>query len=201
MDIKGVKKISAAHYFSNAQIVKAKIEEDRSQVIKAISSNESAFVRKNNDRFVFPTVTIDSVKVTEADKQKVEEMLIDISNATNPEFIKDCFDVLSLGEKHTKLVQEKITTMAGKVSERITEKEKTEGQVRQANETQSVTVENTIEKNVVEVLEKQILDGPKEMQIKERNPLDVVYDGIEDETETKTVEHMDDLTSYEVSYV
>ena len=91
--------------------------------------------------------------------------------------------------------------MAGKVSERITEKEKTEGQVRQANETQSVTVENTIEKNVVEVLEKQILDGPKEMQIKERNPLDVVYDGIEDETETKTVEHMDDLTSYEVSYV
>ena len=39
------------------------------------------------------------------------------------------------------------------------------------------------------------------MQIKERNPLDVVYDGIEDETETKTVEHMDDLTSYEVSYV
>ena len=177
MDIKGVKKISAAHYFSNAQIVKAKIEEDSSQVIKAISSNESAF------------------------KQKVEEMLIDISNATNPEFIKDCFDVLSLGEKHTKLVQEKITTMAGKVSERITEKEKTEGQVRQANETQSVTVENTIEKNVVEVLEKQILDGPKEMQIKERNPLDVVYDGIEDETETKTVEHMDDLTSYEVSYV
>ena len=152
MDIKGVKKISAAHYFSNARIVKVKFKECNSQVIKAISSNESAFVRKNHDKFVFSTVTIDSVKVSEVDKQKVEDMLIDISNSTNTDFIEDCFDVLSLGEKHTKLVQEKITTMAGKISERIAEKEKTEGQVRQANETQSVTVENTIEKNVVEVL-------------------------------------------------
>ena len=36
MVIKGVKKISAAHYFSNARIVKVKIKEDKSQVIKAI---------------------------------------------------------------------------------------------------------------------------------------------------------------------
>ena len=201
MDIKGVKKISAAHYFSNARIVKIKIEEDRSQVIKAISSNESAFVRKNHDKFVFPTVTIDSVKVSEADKQKVEDMLIDISNTTNTDFIEDCFEVLSTGEKHTKLVQEKISTMIEKLKQRVEIVAPVEPERSQPIETKTKIVESSIEPSVADIIESQISDGPKEMKIKERNPLDVVYDGIGDEVETKTIEHLDDLTSYEVSYV
>ena len=201
MDIKGVKKISAVHYFSNARIVKVKIKEDKSQVIKAISSNESAFVRKNHDKFVFPTVTIDSVKVSEVDKQKVEDMLIDISNSTNTDFIEDCFDVLSTGETHTKLVQEKISTMIDKLAKRAEITEQVEPEREQSIETKTRIVENSIEPAVVEIIESQISDGPKEMKIEERNPLDVVYDGIGDEVEAKTIEHLDDLTSYEVSYV
>ena len=55
--------------------------------------------------------------------------------------------------------------------------------------------------DLIDFLENQIPEKPKELKIKERNPLDVVYDGMEDDINAKTVEHMDNLTSYEVSYV
>lgn len=206
MVIKGVKKLEYKKYFANTHKLKLKRNDD-SQVIKAISSNESAFVRKNIDKFVFPTVTIDSVRVSKADKQDVETMLSDIANNANSDFIEECLAVLGEGQEHTGLVQNKIDTMIKKIKSKKGDLNQSE--VLQEIETKIegqepkpvASIQQEVDEGVIDYLENQIPEKPQELKIKERNPLDVVYDGIDEDINAKTVEHMDDLTSYEISYV
>lgn len=205
MVIKGVKQTKHKKYFANRN-VKLKRKDD-SQVIKAISTNESAFVRKNIDKFVFPTVTIDSVRITKADKQEVETMLNDISNNSNVDFIEECLAVLAEGEEHTGLVQNKIDNMIKKIKTKKKDPNQAEimpeieAKLEEKTEKPVAAIQQEVNDGVIDFLENQIPEKPKELKIKERNPLDVVYDGMEDDINAKTVEHMDNLTSYEVSYV
>ncbi len=205
MVIRGVKQINNKKYFASTHI-KLKRKDD-SQVIKAISSNESAFVRKNIDKFVFPTVTIDSVRVTKAERNEVEAMLNDIANNSNMDFVEECLAVLDEGQEHTKLVQNKIDTMIKKIKAKKKDSTKAEimpeieSKLETTTQKPVATIQQEVDDGMIDFLENQIPEKPKELKIKERNPLDVVYDGMEDDINAKTVEHMDNLTSYEVSYV
>ena len=198
MVIKGVKKTNNSKYCQ----VKQRIEDD-GQVIKAICSNESAFVRKNNDKFVFPTVTIDSVRVSKAEKQNVEAMLIDISNNINTEFVQECLDVLVEGKNHTAMVQNKIDSIIAKnkAKSAFQSEHELHQVIEEKKSDQVQSLQQEMDEGVIDTIENAIPEKPKELKIKEKNPLDVVYDGMEDDINAKTVGNMDDLSSYEVSYV
>ena len=198
MVIKGVKKTNNSKYCQ----VRQRIEDD-GQVIKAICSNESAFVRKNNDKFVFPTVTIDSVRVSKAEKQNVEAMLIDISNNINTDFIQECLDVLDEGKNHTTMVQNKIDSIIAKnkTKSAFQSEQETHQIIEEQESNPAQSLQQKIDEGAIDNIENTVPEKPKELKIKEKNPLDVVYDGMEDDINAKTVGNMDDLSSYEVSYV
>ena len=134
-------------------------------------------------------------------------MLNDISNNSNVDFIEECLAVLTEGQEHTGLVQNKIDNMIKKIKTKKEDPNQTEimpeveAKLEEKTEKPVATIQQEVNDGVIDFLENQIPEKPKELKIKERNPLDVVYDGMEDDINAKTVEHMDNLTSYEVSYV
>lgn len=206
MIIKGVKQLICKKYFANTHIVHLR-RKNESQVIKAISSNESAFVRKNIDKFVFPTVTIDSVRISKADKQDVEAMLNDIANSANTDFIEECLTILGEGRKHTNLVQNKIENMIKKIQAKkadlnqVEVSPEIEAKLEEQVEKPIASIQQEVKEGIIDYFENQLPDKPQELKIKERNPLDVVYEGIDNDINAKAIEHMEDMTSYEVNYV
>lgn len=115
--IKGIKSISNVKYLFDIRNGKLNNINNSSKTIKAISINANAFIRKNNDDFVIPTITIDNVIVNKNETSEFKELMKNISGYDDNSFLLDCENILAKSEKYTELVEKKIDNIINNIKE------------------------------------------------------------------------------------